>query len=148
MNNFTSVSSIDTTTIEWQFAKEGKMNKLAFFIANGEVTVEELANAKDLIERAELVSKGINACKTSIMFPIEVNEVSCYSYTDSAGEYHSWGTCTNCGMFTCYCNWGGDHEIGRVDLTNFEQVFMAFENSEFAHDLKRFLQQQIKKVAN
>ena len=33
------------------------MNKLATLIANGDITVEELASAKELIERAELVTK-------------------------------------------------------------------------------------------
>ena len=122
------------------------MNKLANLIANGEITVEELANAGELIERAELVSKGLKACKRTILFPFGTDEISCYSYMDSAGEYQSWGSCTKDGVFTCSCNWGGNHETGKCNLTNFTEVFMAFENDEFAHDLRRFLLQQIEKA--
>lgn len=123
------------------------MNKLANLIATGEITVEELANAKELIERAELVITGLKACEKTIKFSFGVSEINCYSYMDSAGEYESWGTCTRDGIFTCSCNWGGNHVTGQCDLTNFADVFTAFDNSEFCHDLKRFLSQQIKKAA-
>ena len=122
------------------------MNKLAKLIANGEITVDELANAHELIERAQLVLKGLNACKSTIMFPLGITEVNCYSYTDFAGEYASWGTCNKDGLFTCFSNWGGNHVIGQCNLTNFTEVFMAFENAEFKHDLGRFLLQQIEKA--
>ena len=119
------------------------MNKLANLIANGKITVEELASAQNLIERAKLVTTGIEACKKTILFPIGVHEIQCYSFEDSFGEYHSWGNCTIDGIFTCYSNWGGQHVIGTCNLTNFEDVFMGFENSEFESDLSRFLRIQI-----
>ncbi len=122
------------------------MNKLATLIANGSITVEELASAHELIERAELVMKGIEACKKTLLFPVNTSSIDCYSYMDSAGEYQAWGKCSIDGTFTCYCNWGGPHEIGSCNLINFEEVFMAFENGEFAHDLRRFLLQQIEKA--
>ena len=122
------------------------MNKLATLIANGDITVEELASANELIERANLVTQGIEACKKTLMFPLGVNNINCYSYTDSAGEYEAWGNCSNNGTFTCSCNWGGNHVIGCCNLTNFDEVFLAFENEEFAHDLNRFLLQQINKA--
>lgn len=122
------------------------MNKLANLIANGEITVEELANATELIERAELVTKGIEACKKTIVFSLGKKEIECYSYMDSAGEYQAWGSCTNDGVFTCSCNWGGNHVIGSCNLTDYKDVFMAFENSEFKHDLRRFLTWQIEKA--
>ena len=50
------------------------------------------------------------------------------------------------GTFVCWCNWGGNHEIGRINLNNFAEVFMAFESPDFAHDLKRFLKEQIEKA--
>ena len=122
------------------------MNKLAKLIAEGTITVEELANAEKLIERAKLVTEGINACKKTLVFPFGTKEITCYEYTDSAGEYSSWGSCTNDGVFTCSCNWGGNHKTGSCNLTNFSEVFMAFENNEFAHDLAKFLRQQIEKA--
>lgn len=120
------------------------MNKLAKLIANGDVSVEELDSAKELIERAELVKEGIEACKKTLSFPFGVSKINCYSYMDSAGEYEAWGSCSIDGTFTCSCNWGGNHVIGICNLTKFTEVFMAFENKEFAHDLRRFLLQQIK----
>ena len=122
------------------------MNKLAEMIAEGKITIEELASATVLVERAELVKKGVEACGKTILFPFGTNKVNCYEYTDSAGEYESWGYCTSDGMFTCYCNWGGNHETGKCNLLDFSDVFMAFENREFAYDLKRFLNQQIEKA--
>ncbi len=123
------------------------MNRLAGLIANGTITVEELANAQDLIERAKLVTQGLEACKKTLAFPLGVKEINCYSYIDSAGEYEAWGQCTIDGIFTCYCNWGGNHVIGRCNLANFAEVFTAFDNDEFASDLQRFLLQQIKKAS-
>lgn len=122
------------------------MNKLAALIASGEVTVEELANAGELIERAQLVTKGIEACKKTLTFPFGVSEIYCYSYTDRAGEYSSWGYCSRNGIFACSCNWGGNHVIGTCNLTDFADVFMAFENKEFECDLRKFLTQQIEKA--
>ena len=122
------------------------MNKLAKLISTGEITVEELAGASKLIDRAQLVVKGIAACKKNLVFPLGVNVISCYSYTDSVGEYSAWGSCTSDGIFTCSCNWGGDHVIGRCNLNNFAEVFMAFEIDDFDHNLRRFLEQQINKA--
>lgn len=122
--------------------------KLANLIANGTISIEDLANAPDLIERAKLVHRGIEACTKTILFPFGTNELHCYDYTDRAGEYSSWGTVTRDGIFTCWCNWGGNHEIGKVNLTKPAEVFMALENSEFAYDLKRFLNEQIQKAQN
>ena len=122
------------------------MGKLSELIAKGEISVEELASASELIERAKLVKEGIEACKKNISFPLATIEVPCYSYTDRAGEYSAWGSCTRDGIFRCWCNWGGDHEIGRVNLLDFAEVFKAFENEELAHNLKRFLTEQIEKA--
>lgn len=119
------------------------MNKIANLISTGEITVEDLSNAKDLIDRAQFVVTALEACKRTISFPLGVTEISCYSFMDFAGEYEAWGSCTSDGTFTCSCNWGGNHVIGHCNLMNFAEVFMAFENGEFASDLKRFLSYQI-----
>ena len=124
------------------------MNKIAKLIADGKITVEELKDAQELIERAELVIKGVEACKKTLKFPLGEEKLNCYKYVDSFGEYEAWGTCTNTGIFTCHCNWGGTHQIGTCNLTDFNEVFLAFENSEFSSDLKRFLLEQIEKAKN
>ena len=120
--------------------------KLAELIEFGVVTIEDLANAPELIERAQVVNNGLKACAKTILFPLGATEIACYSYTDSAGEYSAWGHVTRDGMFICYSNWGGNHEIGRVDLNNSTEVFMAFEDREFSSDLRRFLLEQVKKA--
>ncbi len=122
------------------------MNRLANFIASGKITVEELATAPELIERAKFVTEALNACKKTIQFPFGTSEIDCYFYRDGFGEYEAWGTCNSDGLFTCSCNWGGNHVIGRVNLTNSGDVFMAFDNQEFCSDLKRFLSEQIEKA--
>lgn len=121
------------------------MNNLAKLITDGKITVEDLANGAELIERAKFVKEGLEACKKTLKFPIGETTISCYSYMDSAGEYEAWGECTNAGVFTCSCNWGGNHQIGGCNLLDFKDVFLAFENSNFAPDLKRFLEFQIRK---
>ena len=126
--------------------EERKLMKLANLIANGTISVQDLANAPELIERAKLVKDGLEACEKTLLFPFGTDRLNCFEYTDRAGEYSSWGTVTRDGIFTCWCNWGGNHEIGRVALSNPGDVFMAFENEEFAHELKRFLQEQIEKA--
>lgn len=123
------------------------MNNLAKMIATGKISIEELAGATELIERAKLVTEGIEACKKTISFPLGCIEVNCYHYMDSAGEYESWGTCTTDGIFTCSCNWGGNHVTGSCNLTDYADVFSAFENCEFEQDLRRFLKWQIEKAA-
>ena len=122
------------------------MSKLAEMISNEEITVEELAGAKDLIARAEFVTKGIEACKKTLLFSLGETQIQCYSYTDSAGEYSAWGSCTNDGILKMSCNWGGNHQTGSCNLLIFKSVFLAFENEEFAYDLKRFLERQIEKA--
>lgn len=120
-------------------------NKLAQYIANGFISVEDLANAEELIARAKLVTNALKACKNQIVFPMGTEEIKCYDYTDKAGEHHAWGMCNFNGDFLCYTTWGGEHLIGKVNLNNFSQVFMAFENEEFARDLNRFLEDILKK---
>lgn len=122
------------------------MDKLTTMIANGELDVEELTKASELIKRAKLVKEGIEACKKTIVFPLGTSSVSCYSNIDKNGEYESWGACTIAGTFTCSTNWGGDREIGRCNITSFQEVFLAFDNKEFVADLRRFLEQQIEKA--
>lgn len=124
------------------------MNNLARLIASGTITVSELAGAPELIARAQLITEGLEACKKTIMFPLGENEINCYSYMDRAGEYEAWGCCTIDGTFKCYCNWGGNHQIGQVNLLDPAAVFEAFENNEFSHDLQRFLRDQIEKANN
>lgn len=121
-------------------------SKLAELIVNGTISIEELADAHEFIERAKLVRDGLMACTKTLLFPFGKNEISAYRYMDRAGEYESWGTVSRDGIFSCWCNWGGDHEIGKVDLNDFNAVFLALENSEFTFDLTRFLQEQIDKV--
>lgn len=122
------------------------MMKLANLIANGTISVADLTNAPELIERAKLVTDGLKACTQTLLFPLGTEELHCFSYTDRAGEYSSWGTVSRDGTFTCWCNWGGNHEIGRINLNKPAEVFVAFDNYEFASDLKRFLKEQIQKA--
>lgn len=119
------------------------MNKIEDLIANGTITVKDLVEATELIERAKLVSAGIEACKKTITIPLGSDSVSCYNYMDRFGEYESWAKCEKDGRVTFYSNWGGNHEIGSCNITSFEEVYKAFSNTELASDLKRFLKQKI-----
>lgn len=122
------------------------MNQTARENANGAKSVQEQDILNELMERERFVKKAVEACKKTIVFPIGVNKISCYSYTDSAGEYESWGECTQDGIFTCWCNWGREHIVGCCNLTSAEDVFQVFENEYFKDDLKRFLEEQIRKA--
>lgn len=119
------------------------MNKIVEMIISGKITVAELEETPELIERAKFVTKAIAACKKTISFPLGTEKINCYSYMDSAGEYEAWGTCDIKGLFICSSNWGGSHVIGEVNLTNPEKVFLALDDEHFSHDLKRFLIKQI-----
>lgn len=119
------------------------MGKMTELIANGTLKAEDLLEARELIARAEFVEEAMEACKKNIVFSFAKDSVRCYDYMDNAGEYMSWGFCTKDGIFTCCCNWGGNHEIGSCDLKSFESVFMALDNEDFKADLKRFLVLQI-----
>ena len=145
---FWFLSSKNNINIGRQLPRRKIMNRLAKMIAQGDITVEELASAKELIERAEYVRRGVEACRETLSFPIGVKEIRCYSYMDVAGEYEAWGTCSLDGTFTCSCNWGGNHVVGTCNLLNFSEVFLALENQEFSHDLRRFLNQQIDKAGS
>ena len=115
-------------------------------IANGTITVEELSNAPELIERAKFVNEALKACTKTLLFPMGATEIRCYDYTDRAGEYSAWGKVDRNGIFTCWCNWGGNHQNGSVDLCNPAKVFIALDDDEFGYDLKRFLTEQIEKA--
>ena len=121
------------------------MNKLTTLVANGIITPEDLIAGNELIRRAEFVSKAIEACKETLMFPVGMRSIECYSYADAEGEYKAWGNCNIDGVFTCYCNLRGNHKIGECNLINFAQVFIALEKNEFKKDLNRFLREQIDK---
>ncbi len=121
------------------------MKKLVEMIASGEISAEDLANAQDLIERANLVKQALEAVSKNLVFPLGVDNVSCYSYMDRAGEYYAYGMCSRDGVVRFYSNWGGNHLIGSCNLNDFSSVFMAFENQELAGDLRRFLEAQIAK---
>ena len=122
------------------------MQKIMELIVTGGITIEELAAAPELIERASLVTEGLKACKKTLLFPLGETEISCYAYTDRAGEYEAWASCTSQGICTFYTNWGGNHKIGEVNLNDHLNVFQAFDDHELRSDLKRFLSRQIEKA--
>jgi len=113
-------------------------NKFRQLLISGELKPEDLVGARDLIARAELVDRAMIGCKQAITFPLGTNEVQCYTFQDHAGEYEAWGKCSLNGEFVCYSNWGGNHEIGRCNLFQFASIFSAFDQPDFAQDLKRF----------
>lgn len=122
-------------------------NKLAELLANGTITVEELAGANELIEQAKLITEGIKACQKLIYFPLGTSEVECYNYTDAAGEYHAWGTCSSNGIFICSTSWGGTHELGRCNLNDAKSIFEAMDkDDELACNIERFLREMIQKA--
>ena len=122
------------------------MGKLTEMVDNGQISVQELCSVNELVELANLAAEGVEACKKTIVFPLGTTEVQCYSYIDRAGEYESWGSCRNDGIFECASSWGGPHIIGYVDITSYEEVFKALRNEEFRFDLERFLRIQIEKA--
>ena len=125
------------------------MTKLEKMNADGTISIDELASIPELIERAKLVQDGLSACQKTISFHLGQEEVEVYSYTGIGGEYESWGIVHRDGTFVCYCNWGGDHESGRVNLMNSSEVFLALgAGDSFSDDLKRFLREQIRKAQN
>lgn len=130
----------------WVNTQGGKIMSLANLIANGTVSLEELASAQDLIDRAKFVKAGIDACKENLVFPLGTTEINCYDFLDNAGEYHSHGIVKSDGSFTCWSNWGGDHINGTCNLFDFNQVFNALDSHDFKYDLRKFLSEQIEKA--
>ena len=125
------------------------MNELATKIAKKEITEQDLIDAKELIDRATLISEGITACKKTILFPLTQDYVRCYyqPYSSLGGPWY--GKCRHDGLFILYLwrgSWLGDLEIGRCDISNFNEVFRAFDNEEIAPHLERFLREQIEKA--
>ena len=121
--------------------------KLSELVANGTISFEELLlETSEIIERTKLVNDGLNACTKTLLFPLRVEQLDCFSCSDtSCGGYGSWGTVSRDGIFTCR-NYYDDKEIGRVNLNNPTDVFIALESSAFACCLRKFLEQQIQKA--
>lgn len=119
------------------------MNKIANLLAAGEIQPADLVGANELIERANLVHAAMEQLSKKILFPLGTQSVTCYDYTDRAGEYSAWGNCNIYGDFTCCSNWGGDHVIGRCNLLSFDSIFNAFDKPEFSNDLERFLKSML-----
>lgn len=121
------------------------MKKLAQMLANGEITIKDLSDASDLIQRAKLITDGIEACKKGIfLFPWGKNTIQVYEF--SGGESHHWATFTQDGELVFYTNWGGDHQTGRCNLNDVQSVYECFENNETKDDIKRFLTESIQKT--
>lgn len=115
-------------------------------IAKDIISVDDLANASELVDRAKLVNEGIKACKLTIKIPLGMGEVDCYHYEEEEIEYEIRGTIRSDGVFTCYCEWWDNWKIGQCNLFKPEDVFLALENKEFKEDLERFLKEQINKA--
>ena len=122
-------------------------NKLVRLIVDGTISVEDLAEAPEIIDTAKLAERGCEACKRTIAFCFGETEKHVYSYMDSAGEYEAWAICYNSGLCKFYSNWGGNSQTGQCNITDSKDVFLSLFNSNFRHDLTRFLQQQIDKLA-
>lgn len=125
----------------------GMKKNLSQMVASGEITVDELSQADKLIKRAKLVRIGLAACKRNLVFPLGETEIKCYDYFESLSEYESWGKCSITGNFVVYSNWNGQHKVGECNLTDFQSVFLSFENKEFSKEIERFLKQQIEMAA-
>ena len=124
------------------------MSKLLDLLKKGEITLEEITAVPDLIERAKFVQQALEACKKTLLFPMGSITIPCYNYTDSAGEYEAWGEISHNGVLTMWSNWGGNHQIGQVNLNQPYDILKSLDDKEFGHDLKRFLDEQIKKAEN
>ena len=122
------------------------MGNLVNMVANGTISIEELEDAERLFKRAKLVEDGIKACKKTIRIPKGQEKVHCYSFMAHGGDYEAIGYCMKDGTFICYSIGGEKHEVGRCNLNSFEDVFLAFENTIFAEDLRFFLETEINKA--
>lgn len=122
------------------------MNKVMAMIVSGETSIEEVAQLEELSKQAKFAQQAAKACKKTMLLPIGENKIKCYNYIDGAGEYEAWGECTHDGVFTCWCNWGGNHQIGHCNLLDSIEILMALQQDKFKSDLKRFLEEQITKA--
>lgn len=117
--------------------------KLSDLIENGTISIEDfIAEAPEVTERARLVNDGLKACTKTLLFPLNVEVLFYLLCPDGFNGYDSVGYVSRDGIFSCfyYCD---NEEIGRVNLNNPTEVFIALESGIFAYYLRKFLEQQI-----
>lgn len=127
--------------------------KLSELIANGTITItisieDLLGEAPKVIECAKLVNDGLKACTKTLLFPLNVEKLECFSCAEDCGYSDYRGTVSRDGTFTCLEYGEEEYCIGSVNLNNPTDVFTALlpDHDAFARCLKKFLEQQILKA--
>lgn len=120
--------------------KKGETNyhSLEELVARGEVTGSSLSDAEELIERIRLVQNGIEACNKTVIMYLGDEASICYICQTQRGLVKM--TVNKYGSLTF---WVDDVPHYKVDLTNFDIVYVAIKEEFLGEHLKKFLQENI-----
>ena len=115
---------------------------LVNLITNGQLKVEDLCTAPEVIKFAELVTRGIQACKKLIVFHLGEESVCCYKYI--ADGYSISGTCYAEGKLVLHSTLIGN--IVTCNLLDSKSVFSSLNDNDVRVELERFFQEMIKQA--
>ena len=124
-------------------AKEEKMDKLIELIKSGEISVEDLTKAPEIIENSELALQGLEACKKTISFPLGQNTIRWRGNWNSIESCYEGRAEIQYPSTIIFYNDSPD-PLGTFDLCKPNEIFLAFcEKNHLRTLLYQFLNDQI-----
>ena len=118
-------------------------NKIVELINNGTISLRDLVDASDLIEKTKFVNEAVEACKKTLFFPVGEDVIQCFDHVK--GNYHFTGWCTREGEFSLNSNLSEMKFVGCCNILDFYDVFRNLD-TEMKTGLEIFLKEQIQKA--
>lgn len=128
-------------------AKEEKMNNIVKLIESGEITVEDLSNAPQVIENAKLARQGLEACKKTLHFPFGQSTIKWSGPWNEDEDFSDgWAEIKYPSSITFFSSAA---PLGTLDLSDSKGIFLALCDCEQDHLrtlLYHFLNEHISKA--
>lgn len=108
------------------------------------ISIYELVKHPELMEMAQFVAEGLDACTKTMSFHFGEEWIDCYHCEIFGGGYRE-GKLNLRGILVCRSE--EDRKLASVNLHNPKAVLRALKKKDdFSRDLKYFLNEQIKKA--
>ena len=111
-------------------------NKMVELIANGTITIDDLANMDKYINDAKLVKSALANVSKKFTFPFGTTRIE--AYRCKRGDFDVWADLRNDGTITFWESalYRGARITAEMNLNNFQEVFTALESDPEPYDAK------------